>query len=148
VRFASLSMLQHLNQAVEKDRYQLVYTGPLPAQDSRSTQQLLADLYMRFNPDYLRGFSGRSMSVSDVVVLRQNGQMSAWFTDSFRFERLPDFLPPDNPLKNAEMMIEDDYGMIDGIINNGPKQAAAQPLESKAEKPARPKTRQRNDMER
>ena len=124
VRFASLSMLQHLNQAVEKDRYQLVYTGPLPAQDSRSTQQLLADLYMRFNPDYLRGFSGRSMSVSDVVVLRQNGQMSAWFTDSFRFERLPDFLPPDNPLKNAEMMIEDDYGMIDGIINNDPKQAA------------------------
>ena len=55
-------------------------------------------------------------------MLRQNGQMSAWFTDSFRFERLPDFLPPDNPLKNAEMMIEDDYGMIDGIINNGPKE--------------------------
>lgn len=28
----------------------------------------------------------------------------------------------ENPLKAAEMSLEDDYGMIDGIINNGPKE--------------------------
>lgn len=33
-------------------------------------------------------------------------------------------------LKNAEILLEDDYGMIDGIINNGPKE------EKQAEKPS------------
>ena len=33
---------------------------------------------------------------------------------------------PENYLKNAEMALEDDYGMIDGIINNGPKQTVAE----------------------
>ena len=31
-------------------------------------------------------------------------------------------LERENPLKAAEMSMEDDYGMIDGIINNGPKE--------------------------
>ena len=39
---------------------------------------------------------------------------------------LPDFLKPENYLRNAEMAMEDDYGMIDGVINNGPKQTAAE----------------------
>ena len=45
--------------------------------------------------------------------------------DSVGFRELKDFLPAENPLKNAEMAVEDDYGMIDGIINNG-KHAALQ----------------------
>lgn len=31
-------------------------------------------------------------------------------------------LERENPLKAAEMSLEDDYGMIDGMINNGPKE--------------------------
>ena len=31
-------------------------------------------------------------------------------------------LEKENYLKSAEMAMEDDYGMIDGIINNGPKE--------------------------
>mgnify|MGYP000128669894 CR=1 FL=1 len=42
-------------------------------------------------------------------------------------------LEKENYLKSAEMAMEDDYGMIDGIINNGPKEdksrsAARSPL--------------------
>ena len=51
------------------------------------------------------------------------------YADSFGFADVPGFLP-DNPLKNAEMEMEDDYGMIDGIINNGPKQPTVSELEA------------------
>ena len=42
-------------------------------------------------------------------------------------------LPQNNPLRNAEMSLEDDYGMIDGIINNG---KAPSTEESKEKKPS------------
>ena len=48
----------------------------------------------------------------------------------FSFTMLPDFLKPENYLKNAEMALEDDYGMIDGVINNGPKQPTVAELEA------------------
>ena len=66
-------------------------------------------------------FTGHSLSVSDIVVLKQQGSVSSHYVDSVGFVQLPAFLP-DNYLKNAEMSMEDDYGMIDGIINNGPKE--------------------------
>ena len=51
-------------------------------------------------------------------MLRQQGRVSCHYVDSWGFKELPQFLP-ENYLKNAEMAMEDDYGMIDGIINNG-----------------------------
>ena len=41
-------------------------------------------------------------------------------------------LEKQNPLKAAEMSLEDDYGMIDGIINNGPKEDKASEKGGKA----------------
>lgn len=64
-------------------------------------------------------FRGHSLSVSDIVAIRTNGQISCHYVDSIGFVTLPEFLKPENYLKNAEMAMEDDYGMIDGIINNG-----------------------------
>ena len=69
------------------------------------------------------------MSVSDVVALKLNGKVSYYFVDSFDFQKLDRFMT-DNPLKNAEMSMEDDYGMIDGIINNG-KAPALETAEAK-----------------
>ena len=46
------------------------------------------------------------------------------------FRELPDFNRPENYLKTAEMSLEDDYGMIDGIINNGPKQPTVAEMEA------------------
>ena len=59
------------------------------------------------------------MSVGDIVALKISGKVSCHFVDSVGFKELPDFLIPENYLKNAEIAMEDDYGMIDGIINNG-----------------------------
>ena len=101
------------------DHYEAVYSGSLPSDGS--TEARLDDLYMKFNTAHPQNFTGHSLSVSDIVVLRQQGAVSSHYVDSVGFVQLPAFLP-DNYLKNAEMSMEDDYGMIDGIINNGPKE--------------------------
>ena len=54
------------------------------------------------------------------MCIRDSGKVSCHYCDSVGFTQIPGFLP-ENPLKNAEMAVEDDYGMIDGIINNGVK---------------------------
>ena len=74
-------------------------------------------------------FHSPSMSVSDIVAIKQDGKVSCHYCDSVGFTQIPGFLP-ENPLKNAEMAVEDDYGMIDGIINNGPKQPTVADLEA------------------
>lgn len=113
-----------VEQTVKHAHYDLVYTGPLPdtTVPAQDTMAVLEDLYARFNLDRPADFRGHSLSVSDVIVLKQGGQVSSYYTDSFGFEKLPDFFAPDNYLRNAEIAVEDDYGLIDGIINNGTKQ--------------------------
>ena len=71
------------------------------------------------------------MSVSDIVAVKRDGMVSCHYCNSVGFTEIPGFLP-DNPLKNAEMSMEDDYGMIDGIINNGPKEPTVAQLEQQA----------------
>ena len=58
--------------------------------------------------------------------------ISCHYCDSFGFQELTGFLGRDNPLQNAEMQLEDDYGMIDGIINNGSKEPTVAELEQQA----------------
>lgn len=77
------------------------------------------ELYETFNIRRPEDFRGHSLSVSGIVALKQNGMVSCHYVDSRGFKVLPDFLKPENYLKNAEMVMEDDYGMIDGVINNG-----------------------------
>lgn len=135
LRFASLSELRSLGRresshadaalGVTESRYNLVYSGALsPAlADNRTPEAILEGLYTRFNLNRPDDFRGHSLSVSDVIALNLNGQTECYYTDSFGFYKLPAFLEHENALKNAEMMIEDDYNMIDGIINNDVKEA-------------------------
>ncbi len=44
--------------------------------------------------------------------------------DSVGFVPAPGFLEMENYLRNAEISVEDDYGLIDGMINNGVKENA------------------------
>ena len=67
-------------------------------------------------------FPGGIISVSDILAVKQDGVVSCHYCDSIGFARVPDFIKPENYLKSAEMSVEDDLGMIDGIINNGPKE--------------------------
>ena len=127
VRFMNLDWLQSHNLAVDRNNYDLIYTAPLNG--SGSTMEQLETLYEQFNLQKPVDFHSPSLSVSDIVAIKQDGKVSCHYCDSVGFTEIPGFLP-DNPLKNAEMMLEDDYGMIDGIINNGPKQSTVADLEA------------------
>lgn len=124
LRFMDSAYLEQKGLAIERDNYTAVYAGELkPAGD---TQDKLNGLYQTFNTEHPEDFRGHSLSVSDIVALRQDGVVSCHYVDSRGFKELPGFLQPENYLKNAEMAVEDDYGMIDGIVNNGPKQTSAE----------------------
>ena len=184
-RFEPLDAIRRNGLSVDPANYELVYTAPLTAKDN------LESIYTRFNIDRPADFTGPSLSVSDIVVLHQDGTDTAHYCDRFGFSQVPEFLEPDrakevtiptpdqmatreristprgsftvtamsreqmeaagygvhhasedgkylimgngtrafavaaeqpekdNHLRAAEMTLEDDYGMIDGIINNG-----------------------------
>lgn len=127
LRFAGMG---ELDAAPVKDNYKAIYVGELS--QTGSTDSILESLYATFNVQRPEDFTGHSLSVSDVIALKQNGQISYHYCDSFGYQQLPDFQKPENYLKNAEMAMEDDYGMIDGIINNGEKQPTVAELEQQA----------------
>ncbi len=180
-RFEPLDSIHRNGLSVDPANYELVYTAPLTERDS------LEGIYTRFNMDRPADFTGHSLSVSDIVVLHQDGKDTAHYCDRFGFSQVPEFLQErqrsltpdaletgetvrtprgsfyvtamsreqmeaagyglhhqsddgkylimgngtrafavlaeqpekDNPLRTAEMTLEDDYGMIDGVINNG-----------------------------
>ncbi|HBM5702202.1 TPA: DUF4316 domain-containing protein, partial [Enterococcus faecium] len=112
-RFEPYERLQAAGLAVDSANYDLVYTAPL----DKSTS--LEDIYRTFNIDHPADFRGHSLSVSDVVVLHQNGQDTAHYVDSFGYMEVPEFLR-ENPLRTAELSTEQNENMIDGIINNTP----------------------------
>ena len=129
LRFMNAEYLAQKGLSIEKENYAAVYAGNLDRRGD--TQDRLNELYETFNLRRPEEFRGHSLSVSDIVALKQNGVVSCHYVDSRGFKALPDFLKPENYLKNAEMAMEDDYGMIDGVINNGPKQTVAE-LEEQA----------------
>ena len=114
LRFEPYDRLTVTGHRVDAKNYALVYSAPLTPGTS------LEDIYTRFNIDYPKDFKGHSLSVSDIVVLHQNGQDTAHYVDSFGYKEVPEFLQPENYLKAAEQTTEQNYNMIDGQINNKP----------------------------
>ena len=129
-RFSSMRELERMGLEPDIDHYEVVYTAPLLPYKDQNT--MLEELYAKFNVSRPDDFTGHSLSVSDIVALRQNGVVSCHYVDSIGFQELPGFLKPENYLKAAEMAMEDDYGMIDGIVNNGNKQPTVAELEQQA----------------
>ena len=129
IRYEGLEWLKSIGQKVQRENYDLVYTAPLLSSDLKG--DVAEQLFYRFNNEHPADYGHPSMSVSDIVAIKQDGRVSCHYCDSFGFAEIPGFLP-DNPLKNAEMAVEDDYGMIDGILNNGQKEPAVAQLEQQA----------------
>jgi antirestriction protein ArdC len=129
VRFMNLDWLKSHDISIDRSNYDLIYTAPL--RESGTVPEQLEKLYQQFNLEKPVDFHSPSMSVSDIVAIRQDGKVSCHYCDSSGFTQISGFLP-ENPLKNAEMAVEDDYGMIDGIINNGAKEPTVAALEQQA----------------
>lgn len=129
VRFMNLDWLKSHDISIDRSNYDLIYTAPL--RESGTVPEQLEKLYQQFNLEKPVDFHSPSMSVSDIVAIKQDSKVSCHYCDSVGFTQISGFLP-ENPLKNAEMMLEDDYGMIDGIINNGAKEPTVAELEQQA----------------
>ena len=112
--FRPLDELQAKGLTVTMTNYEAVYTAPIEPGTG------LEDIYTKFNIDHPEDFKGHSLSVSDVVVLHQNGQDTAHYVDSYGFQKVPEFTQPKNYLKAAEQSTEQNANMIDGQINNTP----------------------------
>ena len=124
-RFEPYDRLHAAGNVVDKANYELVYSAELTPGTS------LEDIYTRFNIDHPKDFKGHSLSVSDVVVLHQNGQDTAHYVDSFGYKDVPEFLQPENYLKATEQTTEQNENMIDGIINNESPTPTVEELEAK-----------------
>ena len=125
LRFASLGSLA---APPDPANYEAIYTREVYPDDD--TGRILENFFYIFNDERPGDFVGHSLSVSDIVALKQDGKVSYHYCDSMGFQELPAFQKPENYLKAAEMSMEDDYGMIDGIINNGPKLPTVADLEA------------------
>lgn len=85
-KFMNMSFLESQGMQIKKEDYELVFVGEL------SGTMTLEDIYERFNMDHPKGFHGHSLSVSDVLVLNDGGNVTAHFVDSISFEQLDSFL--------------------------------------------------------
>lgn len=116
-RFESYDSLKRQGKEPDIDHYDVVYMAPLSSYTDQTA--MLEGLYTKFNVDQPEDFRGHSLSVSDIVALKTDDVVSFHYVDSIGFRELRGFMKPENYLKNAEMAVEDDYGMLDGIVNNG-----------------------------
>ena len=112
--FRSLERLQEKGLAVDPANYEKIYTAPL------TPGTTLEGIFEKFNIDRPEDFKGHSLSVSDVVVLHQNGKDTAHYTDSIGFVDISKDFLLENPLRAAELSTEQNANMIDGVINNTP----------------------------
>ncbi|MEE1136927.1 MAG: YodL domain-containing protein [Acutalibacteraceae bacterium] len=118
-RFMNTEFLEKHGLEISRDNYSLIATGELKKQGE--TVQVLDSIYEDFNIHLPIDYKGQSCSVSDIIALKRGNDVSFYYVDSIGFTPVHDFLPQRNYLKNAEISTEDDYGMIDGVINNGKK---------------------------
>lgn len=100
-QYMSLDFIEKMGMSVKGSDYQMMYQGVLEAQDT------LEDLYIKFNIDRPEGFKGHSMSTSDVVILKRDGEMKAYYVNDIGFRELPEFIK-----QRSELLRETNSGLV------------------------------------
>ena len=100
-QYMSLDFIEKMGMSVKGSDYQMMYQGVLEAQDT------LEDLYIKFNIDRPEDFEGHSMSTSDVVILKRDGEMKAYYVNDIGFRELPEFIE-----QRAEVLRETNSGLV------------------------------------
>jgi DNA repair protein RadC len=136
-QFESLSHLLKLGLTVDHKNYDLTYTGHF--ESAADTNGTLNTIYEQFNLDRPKDFTGHSLSMSDVIVLKQNEVLSAHYVDAIGFKELPEFIKPLNHLRSIEDTVEQNDNHFDGLINNIPVKDLDKTREAADGQEAKPK---------
>jgi len=99
--FESLDWLRSKGREVERGSYDLIYTAPLSSEGG--SDAALDQLWYKFNNEHPADYQHPSVSVSDIIAIRQDGVLSFHYCDSFGFQQLPDFIQPENAPENKEL---------------------------------------------
>lgn len=111
-RFMGTDFLQKQGMEIDRQNYELVYTAPL-------TPDITLDgLYEKFNIDRPEDFKGHSLSVSDVIVLHQNGENTSHYVDSFGFTEIPEFHR--YPTVEEQVAQEETVDFTEGAVAEAP----------------------------
>ena len=94
--FANIDYIKNHRMEIRGEDYALVYGSRLKPEDN------LDKIYERFNLNHSEGYTGHSLSVSDVIVVNRGGKATAHFVDSFGFPQLPNFI------KQREHVLEEE----------------------------------------
>ena len=125
LRFMSLDWLESKGFSVDRDHYQMVYAR------QREPGETLEDIYRRFNIDHPEDFRGHSLSVSDVVILHENGADAAYYVDSIGFKELPGFFDAGAPEARRDVSVREQ-------LDNARKQAAQTEPKAPDKRPREP----------
>ena len=123
--FMSYDFIESQGNNPEINFYELMYAGPIYT-TADNANVICENLYMKFNIDRPEDFRGHSLSVSDVIALKRQGEVNYYFVDSFGFKELPGFNSGRNPLREIEDQIEQNDNQLDGIINNMPEETVTE----------------------
>ncbi len=83
--FERYDFLQKRGLSVDSDNYEIAYSAELTPADS------LENIFAEFNLNHPADFRGHSLSVSDVVIFRENGKETAYYCDGVGFKEVPEF---------------------------------------------------------
>ena len=84
-QFSDSEYLKNHGMYVDRENYNRVYRGRLKENET------LEDIYERFNENHPQDFHGHSLSVGDIVAVKQDGKITANFVDTVGFTDIPDF---------------------------------------------------------
>ena len=113
-------MLAFAEQAGREYEAELAGQTPAPSPDDRETGETVRTPRGTF---YVTDMSREQMEAAGYGLHHQSddGKYLIMGNGARAFAVLAEQPEKDNPLRTAEMTLEDDYGMIDGVINNGRK---------------------------
>ena len=92
--------LHRRGKTPDPEHYEVTYYADLPAMwQDVPDNEVLEELFQMFNLSRPQDFEGHSLSVSDVIALKRNGEISVHYVDSIGFKELPGFLDkqPERP---------------------------------------------------
>ena len=121
---------QQAKNSIDRKNYRPVYTGALP---HGTLPQQLNELFQRFNRDYPQDFHGRSLSVSDVIAVRQNGVLSAHYVDSIGFVKLPGFFADLAPARQ-KIPIQEQLKAASDVLKSRPDSQKTTPIRRSEER--------------